>query len=136
MIEQVEGEFVVTYPDFPEARTQAATFNGAFDAAIACLEETLADRIRKAKDIPAPSLILGCKVTPNPAIASKALLHKILLQTGKTAADLALKMGKDEAKICKLLDPDHESNPAELSAAVEALGVQLAMAACSIRMGG
>lgn len=135
LIDQIDGEFVVTLPDFPEARTQASNFNDAFDAAVVCLEATLAARIRKGEDIPAPSLILNCKVTPGAEIASKALLHKILRQTGKTAADLAKKLGKDEDAVRRLLDPDQAADPAELSAAIAALGVQLAMAACSIRVG-
>lgn len=44
-IEEVDGRFVVTYPDFPEARAEAANFSAAFDAATHCLEETMAVRI-------------------------------------------------------------------------------------------
>jgi len=135
-IEQVDGQFVVTIPDFPEARATATRFSDAFDAATACLEAALAERIARAEPIPTSSRILGCKATPGTAIASKALLHKILLETGRTAGDLAEKLGTDEAAVRRLLDPDHQSDPAELSAAVAALGVRLALSACSIRGGG
>ena len=135
-IEQIDGQFVITIPDLPEARATATSFSDAFDAATACLEAALAGRITKARPIPAPSRILGCKATPGKAIGSKALLHKILLETGRTAADLAEKLGKDEVAVQKLLDPSHQSDPAELGAAVEALGVRLALGACSIRGGG
>ena len=135
-IKEVDGRFVVTYPDFPEARAEAANFSAAFDAATHCLEETMAVRIRKGEAIPAPSLIPGCKVTPGPRITSKAILHTVLRNTGETVASLAAKLEKDEAHIRELLDPDHASDPAELSAAIGALGIQLRMAACSIRVGG
>lgn len=135
-IEKAGNRFVVTFPDFPEARAEADDFAGAFDIASRCIEETLAERIRKNQAIPAPSLVLGCKVTPGAAIAAKALLHKILRENGKTPTDLAAKLGKGEKEVLALLDPDCTSNPAELSAAIEALGVKLAMAACSIRVGG
>lgn len=134
-IEEEGGRFRVTYPDFPETEAWAANFNAAFDAATHCLEETMAARIRKGEAIPAPSLILGCKVTPGPRITSKAILHTILRDTDETVAGLAKKLGKDEAYIRELLDPDHATDPEALSAAIGALGIQLAMAACSIRVG-
>jgi predicted RNase H-like HicB family nuclease len=134
-IEEMDGRFLVTYPDFPEAHAEATNFNAAFDAATHCLEETIAARIRKGEDIPAPSLILGCKVTPGPRITSKAILHKVLRETSETIASLAKKLGKDEAYVRELLDPDHATIPEDLSAAIGALGIQLSMAACSIRVG-
>jgi len=41
-IKQIDGQFVVTIPDFPEARATAASFSDAFDAAVAVLGIRLA----------------------------------------------------------------------------------------------
>ncbi|MCE2510040.1 MAG: hypothetical protein J4G10_03545 [Alphaproteobacteria bacterium] len=135
-IEEADGRFCVTYPDFPEARTEVASFNEAFDAATHCLEAAIAARIRKGEAIPPPSLILGCKVTPGAAITAKAILHMVLRDTNETAASLAGKLGKDEAYVRELVDPDHATDVEALNAAIGALGIQISMAACSIRVGG
>lgn len=135
-IEQMDARFHVTYPDFPEAKAEVASFSEAFDAATHCLEEAMAARIRKGEAIPPPSLILGCKVTPGAVITSKAILHMALRETKETVASLAEKLGRDEAYVRELVDPDHATTPEELSAAIGTLGIQISMAACSIRTGG
>jgi antitoxin HicB len=50
-IEQDSGDFfLLTFPDFPEAATDAAMVGG-----IDCLEEAVAARMKRGEDIPAPS---------------------------------------------------------------------------------
>lgn len=50
------GFFLVTFPDFPEAATDARSLNAAVDEATDCLEEAVAGRMKRGENIPTPSL--------------------------------------------------------------------------------
>jgi antitoxin HicB len=51
----VDGGFVVTFRDLPEAITQGETMIEALSEAADALEEAVAGRIRRGDPIPAPS---------------------------------------------------------------------------------
>jgi antitoxin HicB len=51
----VDGGFVITFPDFPEAITQGETIQDCLVEAKDCLEEAVAGRIEDDEAIPQPS---------------------------------------------------------------------------------
>ena len=57
---QPEDEgYSVSFPDFPEGFTQGENAVDAFDQAIDCLEEAIANRIALKLEIPSPTAALG-----------------------------------------------------------------------------
>ena len=59
LLEEMEGGFSVTFPDFDEAFTEGDSFAEAVSEAADCLEEALAGRVLRRDDIPAPSPARG-----------------------------------------------------------------------------
>jgi predicted RNase H-like HicB family nuclease len=49
------GFYLVTFPDFPEAATDARSLKAAIADAVDCLEEAVAGRMKRGEDIPLPS---------------------------------------------------------------------------------
>jgi antitoxin HicB len=127
--DEIDGGFVVTFSDFPEAITQGDDHADALAQAADALEEAVAGRIRRGEDIPQPSRsAVGQAVVPVPAqMAAKAALHLALRQTGRSRDELASRLGCDEKEVRRLLDPHHPSKLPRLQRAIEALGRGLAL---------
>jgi len=122
-----KGFFLVTFPDFSEAGTDARDKKEALRAGIDCLEETLAGRIRRGDDIPYPSAKKRgqCLITVPPQMAVKTALYLALKDTGLTKTEFASVLGADEKEVRRLLDPQHPSKLPRMQTALEALGKQL-----------
>jgi antitoxin HicB len=60
----VDGGFIVTFRDLPEAITQGETIAEALNEAADALEEAIAGRIRRGDPIPEPSSAEGDPVIP------------------------------------------------------------------------
>ncbi|PYQ63184.1 MAG: hypothetical protein DMF53_10880 [Acidobacteria bacterium] len=60
----VDGGFVVTFRDLPEAITQGETMAEALIEAADALEEAIAGRIRRGDPIPEPSPVPGDRMIP------------------------------------------------------------------------
>jgi antitoxin HicB len=124
-IEQDEaGFYLVTFPDFPEAATDARSLNAAVAEAADCLEEAVAGRIKRGEDIPVPSPA-GEGTVPiglSTLYAMKAALYSGLRETRVSQSALAAKLGKDEKEVRRLLDPAHLSRVSNLELALRAIG--------------
>jgi predicted RNase H-like HicB family nuclease len=57
--DEIDGGFVVTFPDLPEAITQGEDLAGALEEAADALEEAIVGRIQRGEPIPRPSVIEG-----------------------------------------------------------------------------
>jgi antitoxin HicB len=126
--DEVDGGFVVTFDDLPEAITQGETMTEALLEAADALEEAIAGRTRRGNPIPEPSAALGRPVVPVPAqTAAKAALYLALRETGITKADLADRLGCDEKEVRRLLDPHHPSKLPRIQKALAALGKGLSI---------
>lgn len=123
-----DGGLVVSFPDLPEAITQADAEAEALAEAADALEEAVAGRIRRGDDIPAPSVARpGQRVVPVPAqTAVKAALYLALREAGLSKVELAARLGCDEKEVRRLLDPRHPSKLPRLQVALSALGKRLA----------
>ena len=118
------GFYLVTFPDFPEAATDARSVDAAIAEGIDCLEEAVAGRMKRGEDIPAPSrpkegMVL---IALSALYAMKAALY-LALRTGELSQRaLAAKLGKAENEVRRLLDPKHATPISALEQALRAVG--------------
>lgn len=119
-----DGRPLVTFPDFPEARTDGKDNLEAMEEAIDCLGSTIAFRIADKADIPQPSpLKRGQRLVPVPLwIAAKLALYLAVREKGTSNAELARRLGVRETVVRRMLDPHHETKAEKMQAALEALG--------------
>lgn len=121
-----ERGVVAAFPDLPEALTWGDDDADALANAADCLEEALAARIKKRLPIPRPSPARGRPaVAPGSLIAAKTALYLALRESGARPADLARRLGVAPQMVTRLLDPAHASKPAQLDAAIAALGKRM-----------
>jgi antitoxin HicB len=118
------GFYMVTFPDFPEAATDASSLNKAIDEAIDCLEEAVAGRMKRGEDIPAPSppMTGTIRITLSTLYAMKAALYLALREAQLSQTALAAKLRKGEREVQRLLDPEHASSISSIEAALRAIG--------------
>ncbi len=123
----VDGGFVVTFTDLPEAITQGEDVEDALNEAADCLDEAIVNRIATGLPIPLPSVVKkGCYPVPLAAhSAAKAALYLALQEARVTKADLAKRLDCDEKEVRRLLDPRHPSKLPRLEAALAAMGRRL-----------
>jgi antitoxin HicB len=130
-IEQDEaGFYLVTFPDFPEAATDARSLNDALAMAADCLEEAVAGRMKRGDDIPAPSVgQKGMVLIALPALyALKAALYLAMREVPLSQKGLATRLGKQEKVVQQLLDPAHISPVSALEQTLRLLGKQVRVA--------
>ena len=58
------GFYLVTFPDFPEAATDARSVDAAIAEGVDCLEEAVAGRMKRGENIPALSARRGNGADP------------------------------------------------------------------------
>ena len=124
-----EGRLVVHFPDLPEALTDGADKAEALAEAADCLSEALAGRINRGEDIPPPSrLRRGLHwVAPDPTMALKAVLYSALRARKMSVADLAHRLGIDDRKAARLVDPRASGRLSSLESALSSLGYSIAI---------
>jgi antitoxin HicB len=118
------GFYLVTFPDFPEAATDACSLNAAIGEAADCLEEAVAGRMKRGEDIPLPSPLAKetVSITLPASYAMKAALYLALREARLSQTALATKLGKDEKEVRRLLDPEHASRISSIEAALRVIG--------------
>ena len=127
--DEIDGGFVVTFPDVPEAITQGNDVTDALVQAADALEEAMAGRIRRGDSIPRPSKAGSDQpVVLVPALtAAKAALYLALREAGINKSELAERLGCDEKEVRRLLDPKHLSKLPRIQKALAALGKRIAV---------
>jgi antitoxin HicB len=125
-----EGRLVVHFPDLPEALTDGADEAEALAEASDCLSTALAARIVNDEDIPSSSRLRQGQhlVAPDATMALKAALYSALRARTMTVAHLARRLGVDDRKAARLIDPRAASRLTSLEAALSALGYAIAIA--------
>lgn len=122
-----EGEFIVSFPDLPEALTFGRSEEEAFTAAQDCLREALRGRIRDWESIPEPSRdVEGARLVAPPAeIVAKAAVYEAFRRSGVTRVALADMLDVHESEVRRILDPNHRTKLDRLEQAAHALGGRL-----------
>ena len=121
------GFHLVTFPDIPEAGTDAATreeaLRAAPDALIAALGGYVADR----RPIPQPSRAkLGQVIIfPPMLVAAKLALYEAMREAGVSNAELGRRLGVSEGAVRRLVNLDHRSHISQIEAGLHILGQYL-----------
>jgi len=119
--------FFVRFVDLPEALTGGDDMDDSLVQAADCLAEALAGRIRRGDPIPAPSrLKRGQHPIGVPLyLAPKLALYLAVREHGLRNVELARRLGVSETVVRRMLDPKHNTKPAKIQAALNALGKRI-----------
>ena len=138
-----ERDWVVGFPDVPEAVTQAGTIEEAKRAGQDALGLALLSYIVRNKALPERSYGRGdppggdrdgidVDLAVEPDVAAKLAVLEAFHASGRTKSELALMLKKDEKEIRRILDPMHPTKLATLSTTLEALGRRLVIGVADI----
>jgi antitoxin HicB len=124
------GRLLVSFPDFPRAHTDGTDANEAMEEAIDCLGSSIAFAMADKAEVPKPSrLKRGQKLVPVPLwIVGKLALYWTIREIGISQSELARRLNVRETVVRRMLDPNHDTRPEKLQAALEALGKRVVMA--------
>lgn len=122
-----DGRPVVSFTDFPHAHTDGKDAQEAMEEAIDCLGSVIAHHIAEKLDIPVPSgPKRGQRIVPVPFwIAGKLALYLAMREQKVNNSELARRLRVTETVVRRMLDPDHDTKPEKLQAALEALGKRM-----------
>jgi antitoxin HicB len=122
--------FFVRFADLPEALTGGDDMNDSLAQAADCLAEALAGRIRRGDSIPTPSKLkrgqypIGVPLY----LAPKLALYLAAREQGLRNVEIAKRLGVSETVVRRMLDPKHDTKPAKIQAALNALGKRIVIA--------
>jgi antitoxin HicB len=122
--------FFVRFADLPEALTSGDDMNDSLAQAADCLAEALAGRIRRGDSIPTPSKLkrgqypIGVPLY----LAPKLALYLAAREQGLRNVEIAKRLGVSETVVRRMLDPKHDTKPAKIQAALNALGKRIVIA--------
>jgi antitoxin HicB len=124
------GFHLITFPDIPEAGTDAETREDALREAPDALIAALGGYIEARRAIPAPSKAKrGQVMVTLPVLAAAKLALYEAMQTAQiTNVELGRRLGISEGAVRRLLDLDHRSHIGQVEAALAALGHRLVVA--------
>lgn len=127
---EAKGYFSVRFPDIPEAITSGRNRADALTQAADCLAVALGGRIRDGAGIPPASKPKHgqCLVQVPLYIAPKIALYSAMRERGVNNSRLAQKLNVSETVVRRMLNPDHDSKPEKIQAALEALGKRIFVA--------
>jgi antitoxin HicB len=121
------GFFLVTFPDVPEAGTDAETREEALHNAVDALIAALGGYIQGRRPLPLPSPAQpGQVLIPVPVlVAAKLALYEAMRAVSLSNVELGRRLDISEGAVRRLLDLDHRSHIAQVEAALQALGQRL-----------
>jgi antitoxin HicB len=122
-----EHGIVVSFPDVPEAITQADDEADAYAQAEKALGLALLTYPARNHGLPKPK-VRGAKFVPitvDPEIAAKLAVIEAVREAGISKSEFARRIGKDEKEARRILDPWHATKLATLTAALRKLGQRL-----------
>lgn len=121
------GFHLVTFPDVPEAGTDAETYDEALHEAADALIAALGGYIQERREIPQPSKVKPRQVSiilPT-LIAAKLALYEAMRQAGVNKTELGRRLGISEGAVRRLVDLDHRSHIDQVEAGLQVLGHRL-----------
>lgn len=129
LIPAIEGGFVVSFPDIPEALTQGNTRHEALQAAQAALVTAFEFYFDDNEAIPLPSTVCAeADYVEIPlSVVSKVLLLNAFLESNITQQELARRIGRPKQEITRLFDLRHATKIDAVQIAARALGKELSL---------
>lgn len=121
------GFHLVTFPDVPEAGTDAETSEEAHREAVDALIAALGGYIQECREIPQPSKVKPGQISiilPT-LIAAKLALYEAMRKAGMSNTELGRRLGISEGAVRRLLDLDHRSHIEHVEAGLQVLGHRL-----------
>ena len=120
----LDGRYVVTFPDFGWGATDGATLDDALAEARDLLREVIAATMREGKDLPEPSRATKRRplVVPPVTIALKAALYEAFRTAGMSQRRLARDLDVAESEVRRMLNPDHATKAVTIDRALRRLG--------------
>jgi antitoxin HicB len=102
----------------------------AVSGAMKSLGSSIAFAMAGKADVPKPSrLKRGQKLVPVPLwIVAKLALYWAIRELGMSQSELARRLKVRETVVRRMLDPNHDTRPEKIQAALEALGKRVVMA--------
>jgi len=124
IVPEATGGFYAKFPDVPGALTGGKDVAETRLEAQDALGVALAEYMRRQIDIPLPSKAKrGQHIISVPLyLAPKIALYAAMRDSKMTNVKLAKRLGVRETVVRRLLNPDHDSKPSKVQAALEALG--------------
>lgn len=123
--------WIASFPDVPEALTEADTKEEALYWAQDALEVAFTGYMEQNRDIPAPSLPEQDRpgIPVSPLKAAKLALYQAMREHGMNQLGLAEKLQCDPRQVRRLLDLDHRSRMDLLESALRVFGKRLVVEA-------
>ena len=120
----LDGRYVVTFPDFGWGATDGATLDEALAEARDLLRELIAATMREGKDLPEPSRATRRRplVVPPVTIALKAALYEAFRESGMSQRRLARDLDVAESEVRRMLNPEHATKAVTIDRALRRLG--------------
>lgn len=129
-LEEDDGTFMATSPDFPELTTFGHDRDEALLRAVDALEEAIAARIHVGQDVPSPSngeIRVGLPTLT----AVKVILYQGMREEGVGKAEMARRLGWHLPQVDRVLDIQHRSRMDQIDAALGVIGRELHVSAGS-----
>lgn len=125
--DEIDGGFVVTFVDIPEAITQGNTEAEALAAAKDALESALDFYFEDKRPVPVPSKAKrGQKVIElSASLSAKVLLLNEIIMQHVRPADLARRLNTTPQAVNRLINLQHTTRIDGIDAALQALGKRL-----------
>ena len=126
---QDNGSVFISFPDVPEALTEADSVAEALSEALDGLIAALGGYVDDRRQLPKPSRKKRGQrmVTLPPLMSAKLALHQLMLERKITRVSLGKTLGVTEGAIRRLLDLDHRSHIGQVNAALSALGKEIVL---------
>ena len=124
-----DGRILVRFPDLPGVATDGKDIAEAMLEAVDCLGSDLSIRMLQKEKIPVPSAAKrGQRPVPVPLwLAPSLALYLAMREQGINNCELARRLGCRETVVRRMLDPNHNTKPEKLQAALAALGKRIAI---------
>ena len=126
-IREEDGDFVVTVRDLPEVVTSGSSLTEALELAADAIEVVIGMKLEDEHLLPQPTPVAPHEyaIPLEPRLATKASIYALWKAAGITKTELARRLGRNEAEVRRILDPDHGTKLDQLQEAAMALGARL-----------
>lgn len=124
----LEGGWLITFRDLPEAISQAEESEDRIEMASGCLQAAIEGRIGYDMGLfpPASAARRGeVLIAPPLETAAKAALYMAMKEAKVSKSELARRLKIDEKEVRRMLDTNHATKFPRLDMAVRALGRRL-----------